>query len=461
MHDQSNESDATIQIKRNRLSASVTELLLPSGLIDRLCEEVGHEYRERIYTPSIVVWMFIMQVLSKDHSCQQVVARFNGWRIAQGLRRVSSDTTSYCKARIRLPEKLFERLLALTAARCEEAIDQALLFHGRQVIMVDGWTVTMADTSDNQQAYPQLKSQKRGCGFPIARMVGLFSLATGAIERFAIAPYAGKQTGETSLLRLIWTRVLPGQIVLADRYYATYWLLASSEKQGIDFVARVHHLRTVDFRRGMKLGRFDQLVVYQRPKQRPQWMSTEEYATYPETILVRHLRYRHTQKGFRTHELTLATTLDRSKYSVEDLAELYRRRWEVELNIRSLKTQMQMEHLRCKRPSMVRKEIACHMIAYNLVRATMVVSALTTGMPPHHISFTGTMQSLEEFATSLRYLKRDKQRRWQQLLQSIAEIQVGHRPGRVEPRELKRRPKPYKWMTTPRKSTRNPAATAA
>jgi len=387
--------------------------------------------------------------------------QFKSDSVTRGLKRVSSETTAYCKARIRLPEKLFERLLPWTAQRCEEAIESSWLFHGRIVELVDGWTVTMADTVDNQQEYPQLKSQKRGCGFPIARIVGLFSLATGAIHSFTIAPYAGKQTGETSLLRLMIDRVLPGRILLADRYYASFWLLAMGEMRGFDFVAQVHHLRTVDFRCGIKLGRFDQSVVYHRPTQRPKWMSSQEYESYPETILVRHLRYRHQRKGFRTREITLVTTLDASQYTVDDLAELYRRRWEVELNIRSLKTQMQMEHLRCKRPSMVHKEITCHMIGYNLVRATMMAAALKAETQPHLISFTGAMQAIEEFAASLRYVGRSKQQRWQQMLESIAEIEVGHRPGRVEPREIKRRQKSYKRMTTPRKSIRSSTTTAA
>ena len=330
MRHQPNEFEPTVQIRQQRISNVVTDLLLPSDLITTLCKEIGHTYSERIYTPTVVIWLFVMQVLSRDHSCQQAVTRLNGWRTAKGLKRVSSETTAYCKARIRLPEKLFERLLPWTAQRCEEAIDSSWLFHGRIVELVDGWTVTMADTTDNQQEYPQLKSQKRGCGFPIARIVGLFSLATGAIHSFNIAPYAGKQTGETSLLRMMIDRVLPGRILLADRYYASFWLLAMSEMRGFDLVARVHHLRTVDFRRGIKLGRFDQVVVYRRPSQRPKWMSAEEYKTYPETISVRHLRYRHQRKGFRTRELTLVTTLDWDTYSVDSLAELYRRRWEVE-----------------------------------------------------------------------------------------------------------------------------------
>jgi hypothetical protein len=439
----------------------VLDFLLPQVAVLRLCDDLEHEFRDRIYNPMITVWMFISQVLSADHSCQQAVTRFNAWRVAKGLLRVSSETTSYCKARGRLPEALFERLLAWTSQRCEQATDEAWLFRGRVVEMVDGWTVTMADTPENQEEYPQMTSQKPGCGFPIARMIGVFSLATGAINFTALGAYKGKQTGETSLLRTILDRILPGRILLADRYYASFWLMAQSELKGIDLVARVHHKRKVDFRKGLKQGYLDQLVAYHKP-QRQKWMSEQEYHTYPSFILVRHLKYKVEQKGFRTREITLATTLlDVSVYEADELASLYRRRWLVELHIGSLKTQMQMDHLRCKSPQMVRKEIHCHMIGYNLVRAAMLASSLKHGLCPTRLSFTGAMQALEEFASSLRLQSGHRKEQWENLLETISELTVGDRPGRQEKRELKRRQKNYKLMQSPRNPNRNRYATAA
>jgi hypothetical protein len=302
---------------------------------------------------------------------------------------------------------------------------------------------------------------KPGCGFPIARMIGVFSLATGAINHMAIGPYKGKETGETSLLRTILKCILPGRILLADRYYASFWLLAAGEMRGIDLVARVHHLRKVDFRRGLKQGYLDQLVAYAKPA-RPKWMRQKEYATFPDAILVRHLRYKVEQRGFRTREITLATTLlDAGIYLAEELAWLYYRRWSVELHIRSLKTQMQMDHLRCKSPQMVRKEIHCHMIGYNLVRCAMLASALRFSLCPSQLSFTGAMQAVEEFASSLRVGLSRREEQWDNLLTVISEIEVGKRPGRQEKRELKRRPKSYKLMTCPRNPNRNRYATAA
>ncbi len=461
MKPQSNNLVADVQSKLQSAKSLCLDLLLPVTQVEELCAEIGHKFRQRTYTPMVVVWMFITQVLAADHSCQQAVARLNAWRVAQGLRRVSSDTTSYCKARIKLPVELFERLLNWTASKCEEVRSDAWLFHERVVEMVDGWTVTMADTAKNQRAYLQMSCHKPGCGFPIARMVGIFSLATGAVKDMAIGPYKGKQTGETSLLRRLLDHVSPGTILLADRYYATYWLLAAGEMRGIDLVSRVHQLRKVDFRRGLKLGYFDQLVAYAKPPC-PQWMSMKQYATFPSNILIRHLQYKVEQRGFRTKVITLATTLiDAETYKAEELAKLYYRRWSVELHIRSLKTQMQMDHLRCKSPKMVHKEILCHMIGYNLVRCAILASALTYDLRPWQLSFTGAMQALEEFAASLRLATQPSDNQWNNLLKTISEIEVGNRPGRQEKRELKRRPKTYKLMTCPRDPNRNRYATAA
>ncbi|WP_372725545.1 IS4 family transposase [Novipirellula sp.] len=461
MNDQSSDSAFTVQSKIDRASSLVIDLLLPHAKVHEICAEIGHKFNDSPYTPMVVVWMFISQVLSQNHNCQQAVTRLNTWRIVQGLKRVSSETTSYCKARLKLPHALFAKLLEWTSQSCEDASNECWLFHGRIVEMVDGWTVTMADTAKNQAEYPQPKSQKPGCGFPMARMIGLFSLATGAVNSLAVAQYAGKQTGETSLLRGIIHRISPGNILLADRYYASFWFLALSKTHGIDLVARAHHLRKIDFRKGLKLGYLDQLVAYHKPA-RPSWMSQEEYDAIPAIILVRHLKYKVKQKGFRTREITLATTLlDANLYMAEELADLYRKRWQVELHIRSLKTQMQMDHLRCKSPAMVRKEIHCHMIGYNLVRAAMLASALRFNLLPSQISFTGTMEAIEEFAASLRDQTSHRTALWKNLLITISEITVGDRPGRQEKRELKRRMKNYKLMKTPRDPNRNRYATAA
>jgi len=459
VHVQSNQSSKNLQSKQRVISQAACRLLVPDPIVNQICDEIHYTFRDRLYSPMISMWMFLTQVISADKSCQNAVTRLNSWRTEHGLAKVSCDTTSFCHARCRLPEALFRRLLSWTASQCEQATHESWLCWGRVVELVDGWTVTMADTPENQKMYPQMACQKRGCGFPIARMVGLFSLATGAVNGMAMSAYQGKETGETSLLRALLDRVLPGRILLADRYYATFWLLSLSQLRGIDLIARSHHLRKIDFRQGIKQGSLDQIVAYPKPK-RPKWMSQTEYDAYPSSILVRHLRYRINIKGFRTRQVTLATTLlDAKKYDANELAALYRQRWQVELHLRSLKTQMTMEHLRCKTPAMVRKEVHCHLIGYNIVRAAMIASALKFRSSPNRLSFTGALQAIEEFASYLRRISNRYAEQWECALQTIAQLTVGHRPNRKEPRELKRRPKPYKLMQTPRKSIRTRDAT--
>ncbi len=458
---ESSQSDPEVQRKLQSASALVQRFLSPDPTANLLCEELGVHWRDRVYSPMITVWMFITQVISADKSCQLAVGRLNSWRLANGLAKVSSKTTAFCKARTRLPELIFERLLEIVAKRCEQVTEESWLWHGRIVEMVDGWTVTMADTPENQAEYPQMANQKTGCGFPIARMIGLFSLATGAANRVAIAAYQGKQTGETSLLRSILHYIHAGRILLADRYHASFWSFAAAVVKEIDLVARAHHLRKIDFRRGSKQGHLDQVVEYRKP-QRPDWMSEKEYRKHPDVIRVRHLRYKVQQKGYRTRKVTLATTLlDAEVYTAEDLASLYGRRWSVELHIRSLKTQMTMEHLRCQSPSMVRKEIHCHLIGYNLIRAAMLASALRFRLSPTCLSFTGALQAIGDFASTIRVRAGRIEKQWWHVLKTISELRVGNRPGRQEPREIKRRPKQYKLMQTPRDPNRNRYATAA
>ena len=430
-------------------------------VVESICHQIGHAFNKTAYRPMNVVWMFILQVLSHDNDCVTAVTRLNSLRAEQGLSKLSSDSSAYCKARGRLPEELFGKLLRFSADRCGEVIDHTWRWCSREVYLVDGWTVTMSDTAENQREYPQMRSQRPGIGFPIARMVGVFSLASAAAVELAIGPYRGKSTGEPSLLRRILPNIPRGGVLLADRYYGSFWMLAQSERSGIDLVTRTHQLRRIDFRRGLKHGSLDQVVRYERPP-KPRWMTAQEYATYPRSIFVRHLRYRVQRKGYRTKTVTIATTLlDAGQYTVEELSGLYGRRWEVELHIRSIKTHMQAEHLRCHRPSMIRKEIHTHLIAYNLIRLTIEASALAHQLRPTRLSFERSRGELCEYAGCVRTGGSNLAGRWKRMLSSIAEAIIGDRPGRQEPREVKRRPKNYKLMTKPRDPNRNRYAKAA
>ncbi|WP_259633597.1 IS4 family transposase [Stieleria sedimenti] len=432
---------------------------MPASEVLEICENVGHRFRDRVYTPVVTLWMFLGQTLSPDHSCRDAVHRLNAWRVKHGKTKVDSNTTAYCEARLRLPEKVFQELSQRSATKCSQNAAGRWQWKGHDVKVVDGFTLTMPDTRENQREYPQQRGQKKGCGFPMMRCVMLFCLATGAALDLAMGPYRGKQTGENSLIQAINNLLFPGEILLADRYYATFGNIVQAIKGGYHVVMRSHHKRKIDFRRGFKQGSYDQIVTYEKPTCRPVWMSKQEYRECPAFILVRHVSYQVKRKGFRARRIILATTmLDANAYSVDDLADLYCRRWQVELDIRSLKTHMQMEHLRCKSPAMVRKEIYAHMIAYNLIRDLIVRTSIIYDVSPKSLSHKGTVQALNAFAQSLHAGSDRINALEAALYESIMEHPIGDRKPRIHPREIKRRPKSYKLMQKPRHAARRSAA---
>jgi putative transposase len=313
----------------------------------------------------------------------------------------------------------------------------------------------MPDTPANQKAYPQSRSQRPGVGFPIMRWVALLGLATGAVLDSAFGPYRGKQTGETALFRTLLKSLRQGDVILADRYYCSYWLVALLLAEGVDVVFRKHHLRHTDFRRGRRLGRNDHVVTWSKP-QRPEWMDQATYDALPETLALREVRTQVTTPGSRVKELIVITTLcDSEIYSKEEILDLYHERWHAEIDLRSIKTQMKMDILRCKTPEMVRKEIWAHLLAYNLIRKVMVQAALAHQLRPRQISFAGAMQTLNEFRTHLLQATAGALSELTgRILAAIARHRVGNRPGRCEPRKLKRRPKGYSRLLIPRAEER-------
>jgi hypothetical protein len=404
-----------------------------------------------VYTPAVTVWVFLSQCLSPDHSCRDAVARLVAWRWAQGLSPCSADTGAYCTARSDLPEEALHALVRDTGKQVEDESPQTWLWHGRKVRVVDGSTLTMPDTPENQAAYPQQKTQKPGCGFPIARILVIFSLSAGTVLEAAIGKYQGKQTGENSLFRRLYGVLAEGDIILADRYFSGWSDIALPLARGIDVVIRKHQQRRTDFRTGRRLGKDDHLVVWTRP-QRPKWMSAEQYATLPDELTLREVRIRVAQKGFRTETLIVVTTLlDAERYPSEEIALLYRRRWQAELHLRSLKIVLQMDHLRCKTPERVRNEFFTHLLGYNLIRGVMAAAAFQSGRLPWEISFKGTLQTLSQFLPML--LSRIPSEAWcAALLTAVASHIVGDRPDRIEPRLVKRRPKPYKHLREHRRN---------
>ncbi|MEX2138624.1 MAG: IS4 family transposase, partial [Pirellulales bacterium] len=361
-----------------------------------------------------------------------------------------SNTGAYCRARHKLTEGLVQRLVRETAEACEAQTPDSWLWRNRHVWLVDGTTVSMPDTPENQAAYPQPPAQKPGLGFPLLRLVALVSLATGLLRDAAVGPYAGKEAGETALLRELFGRLQAGDVVLADRFYCGWFMIALLQELNIDLVVRLHQLRKADFSRGQRLGSGDHIVEWPRPP-RPDWMDEATYARMPATLRVREVEVQVKEVGFRTQSLVVVTTLtDAAETPRDALADLYRQRWLVELDIRSIKSMLSLDVLRCKTPQMVRKELYTGLLAYNLIRQTMLQAALAADVSPRSLSFTAALQTLAAAGMVAAIGMGDLSLLIQMKLQHIASHRVGHRPGRIEPRAIKRRPKPHKLLTEPR-----------
>lgn len=400
---------------------------------------------------------FLGQVMSSDHSCREAVAKFNEDRLANGLAPVAAKTGSYCKARGRLSEGLIRGLLTSAANILDAAAPDSWLWKGRQVKIMDGTTLSMPDTEANQAVYPQSKSQDPGIGFPIVRCVAVMSLATACVLDIAIGPWAGKETGEHALLRQIFHCFKAGDVALGDAYYDSYFLIAMLSEAKVDGVFHMHGARKSDFRRGRRLGKHDHIVTWQKPP-KPAWMTNEVYDAIPSEMNMREVKVQVDIAGFRTKHITMTTTLvDPKVTSISELAGLYRQRWSCEVNFAAIKTAMQMDRLRCKTPEMVRKEILAHLLAYNLLRMIIANAASRKELKPNQISFKGAMQTFNAYRSLWSSPERVKAapEAYIHMLDAIASHRVGNRPGRSEPRVVKRRPKSYPKMKKPRRQYRN------
>ena len=412
----------------------------------------------RTYTTAIVLWAFMSQVLrhGKEASCQSAVGRIqNYWMLLHG-RSVDPDTRDYCRARAKLSEDALRELSRSVAVETEQHVDPKHLFKGRHAKLIDGSTFMMPDTQKNQQAYPQNPAQKPGIGFPIARFVVVVSLATACVIDAAIGRYKGKETGETALLRQLLSCFSPGDVAVADRYYGNYWTVALFWKLGIDVCFRKHQMRQTDFRRGKRLGKNDHLVTWHRPA-RPSWMSKAVYAAMPETIRLREIKFTISKPGRKQKPFVIITTLfnedSRQEFSLEEIAELFHFRWNAELDIRSIKTHMNLHHLRCKSPAMVHREFWTTMLAYNAIRTTAACSSWLEGIPPREISFVSCCQYVLS-AWDILICTEHSAAYCLSKLEDISRCKVGDRPDRYEPRVKKKRGSNYNLMMQPREELR-------
>ena len=400
------------------------------------------EHRERLFPPTETLSMFLAQALDADRSCQKAVNNTAMHRLAGNLPPCSTHTGAYCRARLRLPMPMVRTLARSTGQRVAVHASRVWHWRNRPVRLVDGTTVTMPDTPDNQRAYPQSHNQKPGLGFPICRIVGIVCLGSGALLNAAISRYQGKGNDEQSLLRSMLDTLAHGDVLVGDAFYATYFLLCVLRERGVDAVFEQHgsRQRMTDFRRGRRLGARDHLIVFQKPVIRPGWMTQAAYEQAPETLTVRELRV-----GGKT----LITTLLCPKLtSKADLKLLYRDRWHVELDLRNIKTTLGMDRLSCLHPNMALKEIWVYLLAYNLIRMMMAEAAQHVHCLPRQLSFKHTVQICIALPQYRELMLHEDSR--ELLFELIAQQRVGNRPDRVEPRAVKRRPKNYPLLTEPR-----------
>ena len=413
--------------------------VLPAQELMRVVQEEVELWRDRLYPPLVVLRLFVEQVLHAEHACQDVVVRYASERVAQGEAQMSLSSGPYCNARLRLPLGLVVRLGKRVGERLQEGCAQGWRWRGRSVKIVDGTTVTMPDTEDNQARYPQHSEQKPGLGFPMARLVALVSLGCGAVLNWAMGPCKGKQTGEDALLRLLYGSLVKGDVVLADRYHCSYFTVAALCLMGVDVLTRQHARRVTDFRRGKRLGKRDHLVVWKRPA-RPEWMEQDLYAQTPEELTVRESKV--------AQWVLVSTLIDPVQVSKEELNALYVQRWHIELDLRAIKVVMGMDILRCKSAQMVQKEVGAFFLAYNLIRAAMAQAAVCAKLLPRQLSFCGAKRMINGFMDLLRgRTARGLIGMFAYLRGAIALLLLPHRPNRVEPRAVKRRPKPHRLLT--------------
>lgn len=426
------------------------EHVLPEAMIQNVLQEQGVRYRQTLYTPIVVIWAWLSQVLDADKSLSNAVSQAIAWLAAAGEAVPSADTGAYSKARQRLPLAVLKLLLGQTAVALQSEIKLDQRWCGRRVKAYDGTTVLMSDTPANQQVYPQHSNQKAGCGFPLAKLVVWFCVTTGAVVEVAIAAF---NTSEWQLSRQLYATLQPEDVVVADSAYGTYVDLALVRCANADGVFRKHHARGCDFRKGKKLGIGDHIVQWQRPLQPPQSMSCAEFAALPTSIEVREVHLLIQQPGFRSQEIILVTTLvDLKRYPKAKLAELYQLRWQAtEVNLKHLKTTLKMEMIHAKTPEIVQKEIWIHLLAYNLLRTLMWQSAQHAQLSPVRLSLQGTRQQFNQFRPHFAMASdKDRRRLYTTLLKVIPDQFVPLRPNRVEPRVVKRRPKPFPRMQQPR-----------
>jgi len=427
---------------------------LDDQTIAQVCREEGMTWRKTRLNPIITIKLFFLQILHGNTACEHL----------RHLARMSFTGAGYCLARMRIPLSVFQALLGRTAARMKEEVSDTGRWRGHRLFYVDGSSFSMPDEPCLQKEFGQPGGPKQGCGFPVAHFLALMHAATGMVVKVLTSPL---RTHDISGMVELHPELREGDVLAGDRGFCGYAHLALLFLRGVYAVLRIHQRQIVDFtegrphvvpgkgsnqgKKGMPRSRWirafafqDQLVQWFKPVESPEWMSTEQYASLPESLMVRELRYHIECKGFRTQEITLvATLLDAELYPADELASMYYRRWTIETNFRHLKITMKMDVLKCQTVDGVLKELAVFVLIYNLVRFVMLEASRRQEVEVDRISFIDALRWLMSARPG------DK----------LCNLVVNpHRPNRYEPRVRKRRPKPYPLMTKPRRQLKKELA---
>ena len=423
--------------------------LIPVHLL--ASEDDGPNSRERAFPLRLTCECFIWQMLNPRTSCREVVRHVQALGRSLGRVPVDEGTSAYVQARQRLPEERMDKIMQATAIAADSRAGDGGRLQGRPIKVVDGSTTQLADTQENPLEYPQPSTQKKGCGFPVMKLVVLFSLASGAILHVVTG---NLHMHDLRVFHHIWDCLKSGDILLGDRAYGEYGTLAGLKQRAVDVIARLHQTRKVDFRKATRLGKNDGLFTWKRGCQQSKVFTKQEWSLLPETIQVRILRFIIDVPGFRSHRITLVTTLlDPKLFPAHELAKAYARRWRLEMCLRDIKTTLAMEPLRCQSPTMARKEMFAFLIAHNLTRCVMAEAASLYDTAVERISFKGTLDTLRQYSAALSAARNQKTRKqlWRDLLLNLVRDQLPLRPERPEPRAVKRRPKPYPLLNQPRR----------
>ena len=416
---------------------------MPQEKLKIIFEEEAGKYRERIFTPLVTLRACIFQALDGNGSCSDAVARVIAERITEGKDACSADTGAYCRARQRLEESLLSRLILEIGSSVDEKVPAEWKWQRRDVRLVDGSTVSMPDTEENQKIYPQESNQKEGLGFPIARIAILVSLGSATVLNAAIGPYKGKETGETALFRGMFGCLKEDDIVVADKYYCGWFIIALLKAMGVDIVCPLHARRKADFSLGKWLGDGDHIVKWVKPE-RPDWMDEDTYLSLPTHLEIREIK--------RKNSVIITTLTDHKHYKKNKVLQLYSDRWQVEVDLKFIKDVMNLNILKGKSPDTVRKEFYIGLIAYNLLRAIMAQTAKTYSTTPRKLSFTCALGTFLGFSERLYDASKAKFKRlYCELLTAINRHKVGNRRGRHEPRAVKRKQKKFPSLSKPRK----------